>query len=180
MNVKKVVLTDHAYQRAIERFGLKVKDRQSVLGYCRSLLGKAKRIGVVTSEDGNEAVLYAGDRHAFFLTLDEQKIVTVSRHEHVTFKPIKEKLALLHEKEIRKLERKEHALQKKIELAKLEAQVEIAELKLRIHKTRSEAVKNACQAKIKAIEQTLEEMNKELNEIKSLKRQVAKSMVSIL
>lgn len=180
MNVKKVVLTEHAYRRAIERFGLKRTDKQSVLCYCRSLLGKAKRIGVVTAENGNESVLYAGDRHAFYLSLDEQRIVTVNKHEHVTFVPIKEKLRLLHEKEIRKLERKERSLQKKIELAKLEAEIEIAELRLRIHKTRSQAVKMACKAKINAIEQTLNDMNDELNDIKALKRQVAKSMISIM
>lgn len=180
MNVEQLKITNHALKRIKERFNLKENSRQAILNYCKGQLRHAKRIGIVVSDDGKEAVLYAIGRQAYYLTLDETEVITVMRHEKITYDPIKDKIKEISERELRKLDRKEKSKHKYLELLMLEANIELSQLKYRLHKTRSQAVKMACQARINALEMTLQELQDEINNIKKEKTRIAKSMVAVL
>lgn len=180
MNVEQLKFTNHALKRIKERFNLKENSRQAILNYCKGQLRHAKRIGIVVSDDGKEAVLYAIGRQAYYLTPDETEVITVMRHEKITYNPIKDKIKVISERELRKLDRKEKSKCKYLELVMLEADLELSELKYRLYKTRSKAVKMACQARIKALEMRLQELKDEINQIKKEKTKIAKSMVAVL
>lgn len=176
--ISKVEITDHAYKRASERFNF--KEEKVAKAQIKGLLKKSKLIGMQLSENGTPSVLFAYKRHGFYLSRDLKTVLTVNRFESVTYEPLKNKIAELHAKEIRKLERKESCKSKRLKLIELECQVELAELKLRYHKSRSESVKLSCQCRIKAINERLQELKEEINELQSAKRQVTRSMASVV
>lgn len=179
MDVNKLRLTNHAYQRIKERFNLNC-DKEGALNYCKGRLKNAERIGIIVSKEGEETVLYAIGREAYYLSLDETTIKTVTKNVKITYEPIKEKIKEMHMKELRKLERKEKSKHKYLELLMLEANIELSQLKYRLHKTRSQAVKMACQARINALEITLQELQDEINNIKKEKTRIARSMVAVV
>ncbi|MGM7720695.1 hypothetical protein [Metabacillus sp. Hm71] len=172
-----IILSDHAYKRAKERFNMNDSTAQ---GYFKSILNKATRIGIQKDEQGNNSVLYAHGRIAIYLSPDLTEIKTVLKQESVTYEPIKSKVAELHAKEIRKLERAEKAKLKKLETEELQVAYEISKAKLRMHKTRSESVRSACSAYIKGLEQYIEQLKNEIITIQENKRQVCRSMVSVI
>lgn len=175
--IDNVKMTDHSFKRAQERYNM---DSKNSLSYFRSQLKHAKRIGLQRAEDGSESVLYANGRNAIYVTPDLKFIKTVDRHQSVTYEPIKAKVAELHAKEIRKIERAEKARLKKLENEELKANVEIANARLRMHKSRSQSVKVACAAYIKGIEQYIGQLKNEIEELQASKRQICRSMVSVV
>lgn len=177
LNTKQISLSEHAFTRCKERLNL--KDKNSALGTIRGYLRKSKRIGQVTSEDGKPSILYTYQSVGIYLSMDLQEVRTVVKHDRLRYSPLRQKVFEMYHKEFRKLGRSEKARIKKLEIAKLEADCEISDLKLRIHKTRSQAVKAACQAHINAIQQHLDDLSNEIKEIQDAKRQVAKSLVFI-
>lgn len=178
LNVKKVGMTSHAYERAAERFDLKIESQ--ALGYFRNLLKKAKKIGETVDDEGYPSVLYAYNKAAVYLTLDLKVIKSVRKIETLPHSLLKDNVVKLHEKEIRKLTRAENAQKRRVEAFQLDLDIEVAMLKRRIHRTRSEAVKKSCEARIKALHKTLEEKKKEVKDIQDEKRRVANSMVSLI
>jgi hypothetical protein len=180
LKVGEVGLSDHGYERAVERLELKYKDRNSVLGFLRKVLKEAICLGEVLDEDENWSVLYAKNRIAIYLSLDLKTIITVNRFENVTFEPIKEKLKGLCEKELRKLRRKERCLVRRNERELLKCKVELAELDLRAYKTRSNNVRKQCKERKKEIEKYIADMEKELKNVRDTIRRVSKSLVSVI
>lgn len=175
--IDKIVLTPHSTKRAKERFGL---EKNADIKHFRSLLRKAREIGISVAEDGGEAILFAIGRCAIYVSLDYKEIKTVRRQETVTYEPIKNLVAEIHAKELRKLTRKENACKRKLHETKLEVKLEIAQLELRMHRTKSIAVKNACQARINALNIHMKEKEDEIQKIYDLKRRISKSMVAVV
>lgn len=173
----KIKMTPHALKRAKERFNM---DQSIAQGYFKGLLPKAKRIGLQTAKDGGQSILYANGRVGIYVSTDHKEIKTVLKQDVVSFEPIKAKVAELHAKEFRKLTRKENAQEKRLQDSIFEVNAEVASLELRKHKTRSQAVKIACQAKINALKIHINEMKEELAHLKDVKRQIARSMISVV
>ncbi|TCJ00011.1 hypothetical protein [Cytobacillus praedii] len=176
-NSKQITLTSHCLLRAKERFKM---DEPSAIGYFRSKLSTAKKIGLVISEDGSPCILYANGRVGMYVSLDHTEMKTVIKHESVTYEPIKSKVAELHAKEFRKIARKETTYKRRLENSILEVNLEIANLELRKHRTRSISVKNACEARIAALRLHIKEKEDEIEEIIATRRQIARSMVSVV
>jgi len=172
-----IKLSSHAYKRANERFNM---DENRAPGYFRDVLRKAKRIGLHKDKYGNDSVVYAYGRIAVYVEPDLSEIKTVLKQHSIVYEPIKSTVAELHAKELRKIERTERARIRKLEQEELKANVEIASAKLRMHKTRSESVRMACQAHINGIEQYIEQLKSEITEIQASKRQLCKSMVAVV
>lgn len=178
LHTHKIVMSDHAYQRAAERF--KKKNKIEALGYFRNLLRQAKRIGKVYSEDKKPAILYVINKISIYLSEDLTTIITVNIHDEFTYKPLKTKIIELTSKEFQKLDRLERSKLRKLHIFKLEANVEIARLNLQMETTKSEKIKNECQNKIKLINDLIKQKEEELDNIISAKRQIAKSLASLL
>jgi hypothetical protein len=177
LHLSKIQMTEHGYRRSQERFNM---DKSQSLSYFRSILSKAKLIGTVQDKNGKDSYLYGLGRIAVILDVESPTICTVYKQENISYNPLKVKVAQLHEKEFRKLQRTESARIKKLETFKLEANLEIAQCQYRIHKTRSQAVRNVCYARINAVNERLVELENEIKEIQITKKHVAKSMISVI
>lgn len=178
LNYKKVKITEHAYKRASDRLGL--TNRNHATGQIRSILKNAQRIGLIVSEDGNESILYALNRIAIYLSTDLQRVITVNRFENITYVPVKQKVKEIHEKELRKLDKVISSKTKYTKIIKAELGIEIANLSYRLIKTRSQSVKMACEARIKAIREYIKQLDDEVSQVQNAKRQLARSMVSVI
>jgi hypothetical protein len=94
--------------------------------------------------------------------------------------PLHKQLVSLYEKELRKHSRFEQAQLKRIILTQLENDVKIAQLKCRIHKTRSTRVKEECKSIIAEIQSSTSDLQTSLETIRSNKRKIAKALTVLL
>jgi hypothetical protein len=178
IEVSQVTMSQHAIKRAKERFKIEPK---GATAYFRSVLEKAKYVGIIEdSENHRSGRLFAYNRIAIHLSMDCKTMMTVYKADTVTYDPLKDKILELHKKKFNHCVITERAKQKRLEQLKLESEVEIAQCKLRQHKTRSEAVRLACEARVQAIKQSLVEYQHEIDEIQVEKRRVARSMISVM
>ncbi|PAD70532.1 hypothetical protein CHH83_01655 [Bacillus sp. 7586-K] len=175
--LSKIQLSSHAIKRCKERFSL---DSPHALGHIRAKLKNAKRIGVFTDENGIESILYANGRMGIYVSTDYKEVRTVIKRESVTYEPIKNVVAEIHAKELRKLSRKEKACKNRLEEERIEVNLEIAKLERRLFRTRSEAVKMACKARINALNIHIKEKEDEIEQIKATMRQISRSMVAVV
>ena len=180
LNVKYIQLNDpHCYQSMAERFG--IKDKKAALDTVRNWLRFAEFIcEVVDEERGNPALLYAYQGVNFYLSPNKTMVYTVINNKSNIYNPLRKELIHMHKRRLNHFQIKEKACKKKIELKTLEANVEISNLKLRMHKTRSITVRNECEKRIKEINESLNLVKKELDSYVSEKRKVAKSLASII
>lgn len=176
LDVNKLILSDHAYERAIERLNLKVVDVKQVTNNVRNLIKNSKFITETTAKDGNRCYMFASKGIAYFIDKGLRTVVTINKFESMPHNPIHSKAKELYQKEIRKLDRSERARMKQLELLKLESNYEIAELMLKMHKTKSESVKLACKGRQEALKMRVDELHKEVKDIQDKKRQIANAM----
>lgn len=179
VDVSNVKLSQHGFLRAKERFNKNtLKDATN---YFRGQLETAKYVGVIEdAETHTSCHLYANNKIAIILSLDYKTIVTVYKADTITYDPLKEKVLELHRKRFNRFTITEKAKTRKLERLRLECKVEVANCQLRSHKTKSVAVKNACVARINAIHQTLNEYEKEIEDLQNEKRRIARSMISVM
>ena len=165
-------ITLHAQDEAVKKFGVRPKHAEE---WVRSKLSKARFISDILSEDGNLCRLYATERISIVLDMRENKVVTVYPR-HRAPESLRQRIESMIAKELRKLKRHETALERKYRLPKAELEVEKAELNLRLLKTKSEAVKLACQARINAIDQRIAEMDEEIENARIKRSTFAKGV----
>jgi hypothetical protein len=178
LDIKSVKMSDHAIKRANQRFNI---DSKRALSYFRSVLEKANYVGIIEDSENNKpGQLFAYNRIAIHLSMDCKTILTVYKADTVTYDPLKNKVLELHKKKFNHCTIKERALQKRLDQLKLESQVEIAQCKLRKYKTKSQAVKLACDARIKAIEISIQEYILDIQNLQTEKRRIARSMISVM
>jgi len=180
INIKSISVTDHAILRAKERLSWgKLKDTE-IVGNLRAVLKNSTYIGeVIDNQHRKVSHMFASDRRAIYLSENYNMIVTVTTHEVVTYIPLKATLLELHKKEIRKLDRKQRAKERRFCNLKDDFKVDLAVAERRLNRTRSQSVINACKANIQGIHQTIGEYENEIKLIQDEKRIVARSMVAI-
>lgn len=179
LNLKKLDISDHATEKAIERF--KCKDRDAALIYCKSVLGNAKYIGKTTCEQGGHSHMYVSNKVAIHVSLDMEKIKSIytldSNGHYIGLKDI---IVNLYEKEFRKVDRKEYTKTKQLELAKIQTESAVAALKLRKFKSRSVVVKRLCDEEISKLLLQIIGMESEIKEIQKNKRMIARSIATVV
>ena len=181
LNVKKINATDHAFKRARERFGWNTHNDSQILGNLRNLLSKSVYIGEVIEEEHRKTShMFVSERRGIYLNKELTEIVTVIMHEYVTHVPLKRVMLDLHKKELRKLDRKERSRLKHLESLRDDCDVDLAILKRRLKRTRSESIRLSCQAKINAIKQTVNEYEEEIKRIQNEKRAISRSLAAVL
>lgn len=182
-NLKTLKISSHAVKRSIERFNR--KDATDAFNYCKCLLGSAKYMGLSVCEFGNKSHLYQAGRVAIHLDINLSEIVTLYQIDKKTYIPeeipfpLKNKLVKLYEVEINKYKRQENRMNKQLEEMKLNLNLEIAQLQLKIHRTKSAAVKNSCLARIKAISEYLMENELEIKSVQDTMRRVTRARISL-
>jgi hypothetical protein len=178
IDTSKLIMTQHSLDRAKERFNM---DNSTASKYFISRLSEASYIGIIDDEESEkQSHLFAVGRTAIHISLDLIHVLTVYKSEKVTYDPLKEKVLELHRKKFNRYSITEKAKQKRLHQIKLECDVEVSNLKLRIHKTKSPSVKMACEARILGIRQTINEYEREIVSIQTEKRRIARSMISVI
>lgn len=176
---KKVSISPHAVERAKERF--RCKDKVDALNLCKSMLGRAKYIGKVTSLEGEESVMCTVDKNVIFLDLDRKVIKSIIDYDTFGhYHGLYDKIKRLYTAEFNKMDRVERSRAKRLEFEKIKSEAEIANLKLRCYKTRSKNVKIECRSAISNINKQLEELEDELKKIQSNKREIARAMATVV
>lgn len=167
-------IEQHAIKRAVERFGV---EENVAANWMRREFSKAKFVANTVDSYGIRGKLYSTDGIVFATDLRGERIKTVypATPSH---REIKHKIDELLAKELRKLHRRERAQERKYRLAKTELELEKAELYYRVERTRSEAVKLACQARINAINERLREYYEETRAVKDEKHWTAKTVMA--
>lgn len=182
IKVSDIRVSDHAYERSIERFSLQYTKKDEVEKYLHKHLAEAEYIGRVRSTDGNEGEMFVKDKFCFQLSPDSlDTIITVVKIENKMKQiPAQEKVKRLIFKEFRKLHRTECARIRQLNEYKLESEVEISNLKLRKYRTKSDAVKMSCTARIKAVQMRLNELESEIDTLRDSKRKTAYALASVI
>jgi hypothetical protein len=186
LDLSKLQLDDHAKQRIAERFGHNTDEK--ALQFCRSMLGKAICMGENVCERGHKSIMYGTSGMAFYLAFDNphliKTVVKVDRKPYLADvereNPLYGKLLMLYEKELRKCEKFEQSYQKRIISTQLEIDIKIAQLRHRIHKTRSKNVKEECETLIKSMQTSVTDMQISLNTMKSNKRKIARALTALI
>lgn len=198
LDISSIRVSTHAYNRYLERFKTKYNKRslEHVSVVIKSALGLSQLVGRKRDENGKEGYLLVakdvlGSGMKIILADDLKTVLTVMPQEKMAlpdpkeaalttiYVPLQTKVNELYAKEYRKLERLERQLEKKTITAEYELNYEIAALKLRMFKTRSDSVKLACQARINAIEQELRHMKQEVIQVKSTRTKIIKYIAAV-
>jgi hypothetical protein len=181
LDISKIFLSDHAIDRAYERMQLDSWKKEKVCKHVKSLLKRAKYIGrIAPTDDGTDSEMFVKGSFSFLLNTNLTTVKTIIKTDRLQYNPVQEKVKCLYEKEFRKLDRKEKARLNKLELYQYEVAAEISKHQLHIYKTKSISVKLACQGRIKALEQSLKELEIEINKVKNQKRQIAYALAQVI
>lgn len=172
----RVRVSQHAAEEYVKDFGGTVEQARSRIGVN---IRRATHVAEVTGADGKSGVLYAYGGACYIVRHDERGpvVVTVYKTEPVVA-AVRDKVREMVTKELRKAERKERETACRIAVEKAEIVVEIAQINLRMVKSRSEAVRIACQARINALHTAIAELDEELRKVIGNKRAIAKTVAA--
>lgn len=168
-------VTQHAIDRAVERFGVK---RQLAESWIRTNLNKAKFIADIVESNGRDGRLFVNEGIAFIIEKADTRVITV-------YKPnvpaaLYDKVATIVQRELAKSERQERSIERRNTLIKAELRIELAELNLRLLRARSQATKNAVTGRIRAVELRIAELDAEIDEVRRNKSKVARGVAAYL
>lgn len=170
----KIAVTHHAIDKAVSAFRV---DKRIAEEWIRSNFRQARFIANIISEEGNPCRLFSGKHVTFILDAQEDRIVTIYPSD--TIAPhIRDKVESLISRELRKIERKESATIRRNTISRLELSVERAVCLLRAEKTRSQAVKMAMQARVKAIDEYFAQLDADIENVRHEKRKIAKAVAA--
>jgi hypothetical protein len=171
--LSKISVSQHAITEAVRDFRV---DRRVADEWVRSNLRKATFISDIMSDDGKNCRLYAYQRTAFILADNTDYVITVyPRHQAVN--ELSAKVSALLQRELRKAERMERAVERKVNVAKARLKVERAECKWRMEITPSASVKRKNTARLAEIDAIVAELERELFDARKARSSVAKSAV---
>ncbi|EGL17499.1 MULTISPECIES: hypothetical protein [unclassified Paenibacillus] len=183
VNLKALEITSHAIERAKERFN--ILNELDIVNMCKTIIKTGVYIGEITCEKGNKSHLFASGKKGAIISQDLSKVVTVIeyRRGHIPDldkkNPLHNKLVALYHSEMKRLTKLEQSLLKKLKETKLYNDIEIAELNLKLYKTRSEKTKKEVEQRIAEIKNKFEEQEFAMKQIESDKRIIAKSMACL-
>src|SRR5690606_35523284 len=141
------------------------KNNQYISEFINGIISESEYITDTTATDGNTCSMYVNNGIATYINKSTKAVVTVNKFKKATYCPLHPKIVEMHRKEVRKLDRKEQVVLNKIEEYELESAVELAQLELRKHRTRSNNVKRECIMKIDLINGQKERLKSELAEV---------------
>lgn len=165
-----IKISDHAKKR----FKQRVKSENvSIRDFCRNAVLDGEYIGLIIGDDGNLAHCYLYKDYKVLIADYTVVSIVPKNKTSDSCKNIKSKLHNVYKVELNKLIRKSKSYEKYILELKLEAEIEIAELNYRIHKTKSPSIKMVCEARIIAIKESIKEYEEELHEMYKSKSQIS-------
>ncbi|MNH66485.1 hypothetical protein D3C73_185160 [compost metagenome] len=182
LNTGSIALSSHAWDRIQERFPTYGKNKKMAADYVRSLLKSSEYIGIVPSNEGFDSHMYVFNHEIaiHISSMDESTVTTIYKVErdsrkHIDFRC---KIEDIYKREFRKTHRLELAKRRRIEFVKAKNEAEIANLKYRKLKTRSQNVRNECDTRIVELQQEIEMMDEDIKSIQAAKRNIAYALAS--
>lgn len=169
-----VIITHHAADRAVERFNVQAEYARV---WINTNLQRAQFIGYVEGDDGKIARLYGYNRIAFVLEAQENKVITIYPRKDIS-QTIAGKVRDIIAKELRKTERSVRALERRTAHKQADLRLDLAETERRLLRTRSEAVRLACQARINALTEELRLIDEELAKKRRERSTLVKDVVA--
>ncbi|MET3209639.1 UNVERIFIED_CONTAM: hypothetical protein ABIC26_002586 [Paenibacillus sp. PvR008] len=176
IETKNIELSTHAFERIQERFPAVSKNKRTATDYIRGLLKSSEYIGILPDKCGRDAHMYVYNNSiAIHTNIDTHLVATVyeierDNREHI---PFRDKIKDIYKKEFRKLHRFEFSRRKKLELAKAKNEAEVAALKYKKVRTRSENVRKECDDKIANLEYEILLMTNEIKDAQIAKKNIA-------
>ncbi|PZT52208.1 hypothetical protein [Paenibacillus silvae] len=178
MNIKtgNIEISQHSFIRVQERYPNFGKNKRAATEYIRSLLKTAEYIGIVPDNEGVDGHMFSyAKKIAIYLNMEGNLVTTLydierDNREHISFR---DKVVDFYKKELRKIHRSEMAKRKKAEELSIKYEAEIAVLKYKKYKTRSENVRIECDNLIESLENELATINKDIKDTQSEKRHIA-------
>jgi hypothetical protein len=159
MNVR---ITDHAKQRAHQKFGVKVGGADN---WIRQYMKDAVYIGEITDEDGNVTRLFGNNRVA--LVLDRYKDVVITVYPRQTKSTKLRNIVLTAiTTELTKLDRSMLRKKRSVERMKSDIYAEISERMAERLRTKSEARRMALTARINALQAHFAILDEDVSEVK--------------
>lgn len=175
INTGKIELSGHAFERLQERFPTVCKNKISATNHIRSLLKTSQYIGVVPDKDGCDSHMFVyNDDISIFLDIElttVKTLFTIDRKAPVL--ALRSSIEGIYKKEFRKIHRLEMAKRRKFNDIVFSNELEIAPLRLRKHKTRSERVKIECDKRIQELKNEIWTKDNEIKNIQMTKRDIA-------
>jgi len=185
LNFKKLKLSEHALKRAKERLSCSSLQRNDILNLCKSLIGSSNTsyVGISPCEDGNNCHMFVHKKHAFHISLDLSTIVTIVNHESKVgnvrhYIGLQGKIKLIYEKELTKIQKLELVNLRKLELIKLKENIDISQIKYKMHCTRSKTAKANYGKKLIEVCTHSRLIQSELDQIRNTKHNIMQTMAS--
>ena len=163
----------HAVKRVRERSSLKEATIEEAFQHCLNIINNGEYLGWNSDNNGILSESYILGNEEVFVR--QNTIITFIKGEQKSsYEPIAMKIYKVYRTELNKLKKLCLSKEKYLENLKYEADVEIAELTLLLHRARSQSKKLAYQARINAIKISLTEYEDELMKIYRDKSKVTK------
>jgi hypothetical protein len=169
-----VEVTKHAIERVNERFGI---SKQQATNWVRQRMNSAEFVAI-TDNEGTAARMFAYAGAIFVLDIEVDRVISV-------YKPYKQpllydKVKSLVLRELKRVERIESKTERRNTLSKAELEVELAECKLMLLRSRSHSRRNVLQARINAIQIRINELDTEIIEVRTNKKHIARGVASYI
>ncbi|OAJ75131.1 hypothetical protein AYJ08_05805 [Brevibacillus sp. SKDU10] len=174
VSVGNVFVRKHAIQRARERFGI---ETESAAQWLADKFAQSTFVANTKDSKGNIGRLFSCDGISIYVDIGRDIIRTVFPGA-ISCPNLYRKFSEIVSKEIRKIDRSIRAAERKAMLTKAQLNCEKSALELRMLKTRSVAVKLACQARINAINEYFTQLDADIEQLIARKKFVAKSVVA--
>lgn len=179
LEMKKVRISPHAFERVAERFN--IKEKEQAVTFVKSRLANSRYIGVVADKEGDMSHMYTYERVAIYINLElsaVKSVVELDTHGH--YNGLKDKIVKMYEKEFRKFDRVERSRLKLLEYIKVKSEADIAILKYKKYKTRSIHIKEDCDIMIINLNNEIVKLENEIKHIQLNKREIARAIATVV
>ncbi|WP_337102384.1 hypothetical protein [Paenibacillus sp. YIM B09110] len=169
----KIFVTPHALDEAVKDFGV---ERAKAPMYVMDHLRKAAFISNIVNEDGRPGRLFGYRRMAFVVAPESDTVITVYPR-HNSNPTLMESVQRVLIRALKAATRKEHAAEKRIKVAIAQLNVESAECELRKVRSNSISLIASLTERQAEIGRSINEMERELLEIKRETTNLANSVI---
>lgn len=179
LDIKKLKMDAHAIKRAKERFGCLTDEDAN--NFCKSRLGSSTYLGEFCDRFYQRSHMFVThDGVCVYVSMDLKTVKTLFKGDDGKPRtdPISDKIKKLYFIELNKLNRLGRSSSRKLLKSRLELNIEKANLEMKIHKTRSNNVKEICQERINEIEKHLNDLTEEVKSIETNRMRLSRVIAS--
>jgi hypothetical protein len=176
IDIKNLKPTEHYLKRVKERFF--VTDKNYATKFFQDIITNGTYVGTHYSEEHELAHMFVRDNIAVLVSLDLDTVITTYRRDKEFFGHVKSDIRKYLNKKINHLRKQEQIVSTRKTNHCLDINIEIAMLERSLHRAKSESKKLAYQARIDALKQHKEILDKDHKQVIDSLRGYTHSMIS--